>query len=226
MARAARSADLAQKRGQLGASSLPAFSQGLRATSPGPGCPKALPRSVLQALAAPCWSRSAPTCWEPAHVGKAASEGCRPAACMEAWLTRPCRRLTPEPRGAALSAGKAGSRAPQGSNLRVQTGSPRQSEGRWVPACLRPASRGPQACFWPLSSSLQAEAHWGVSELLLDDALKRLILMKKSFICHPVFRTQVWKEFSQATRALGSVFAGGKCKAVRHAQRCPHWVWG
>lgn len=40
--------------------------------------------------------------------------------------------------------------------------------------------------------------------------LKCLILMKKSFICHPVSRRQVWKEFSQVTKALGSVFAGGK----------------
>lgn len=29
--------------------------------------------------------------------------------------------------------------------------------------------------------------------------------MKKSFICHPVSKRQVWKEFSQVTEALGNV---------------------
>ena len=42
--------------------------------------------------------------------------------------------------------------------------------------------------------------------------------MKKSLICCPVSRRQVWKEFSQVTEALGRVSAGGKCKAVRPAR--------
>lgn len=77
---------------------------------------------------------------------------------------------------------------------------------------------------WPfpkpsrLSSSVQMEAQGGLSELLLDASLECLILMKKSFICRPVSRRQVWKEFSQVTEALGRVFAGGKCKAVRLAR--------
>lgn len=82
---------------------------------------------------------------------------------------------------------------------------------------------------WPfpkpsrLSSSVQMEAHGGLSELLLDASLECLILMKKSFICRPVSRRQVWKEFSQVTEALGRVFAGGKCKAVRLAQGWSCW---
>lgn len=79
---------------------------------------------------------------------------------------------------------------------------------------------------WPPFQLHQTEAHWGFSELILDASLKCPILMKKSFICHPVSRRQVWKEFSQVTKALGRVFAGGKCKAVRHAWRCSHWGWG
>lgn len=39
---------------------------------------------------------------------------------------------------------------------------------------------------------------------------------EEPFICHPVSRRRVWKEFSQVTEALGNVFPGGKCKAVRH----------
>lgn len=36
------------------------------------------------------------------------------------------------------------------------------------------------------------------------------------FICHPVSRRRVWKEFSQVTEALGNVFPGGERKTVRH----------
>ena len=58
----------------------------------------------------------------------------------------------------------------------------------------------------------------GLSELFLDASLECLTLMKKSLICRPVSRRQVWKEFSQVTEALGRVSAGGKCKAVRPAR--------
>lgn len=54
----------------------------------------------------------------------------------------------------------------------------------------------------PFPSSVQTGAPWGFAELLLNASLKCLLLMKKSFICHPVSRTQVWKEFSQVTKAL------------------------
>ena len=62
----------------------------------------------------------------------------------------------------------------------------------------------------------------GILGAFTECLLKCLILMKKSFICHPVSRRLVWKECSQVTKALGSVFAGGKCKAERHTQRCSH----
>lgn len=66
----------------------------------------------------------------------------------------------------------------------------------------------------------------GTPRALLDASLKCLILMKKSFICRPVSRRQVWKEFSQVTEALGRVFVGGKCKAVRLAEEWPCWGGG
>lgn len=92
----------------------------------------------------------------------------------------------------------------------------------------KPRALGPGLSQSPaaLSSSVQMEAHGGLSELLLDASLKCLILMKKSFICRPVSRRQVWKEFSQVTEALGRVFAGGKCKAVRLAQGWSCWGGG
>jgi hypothetical protein len=68
----------------------------------------------------------------------------------------------------------------------------------------------------PKLPSLQLSADrgpLGISRTFsLDAFLKCLIVMKKSFICHPVSRRQVWKEFSQVTKALGNVFFGGKCK--------------